>query len=172
VDRDELVTIDRFLFVADAELARAALEAAGIDAVLVDENAVRLSWGDALAHGGVRLQVRAEDAEDAAEVLRDAPHPASGHPLPAARGEGSEEVCSRCGSEEIFPAESRAKTYARIVLLTWLAFVFINMATCAVHPGRETIAGAIAIVLVGAAFAVVYAAVAPKMRCRHCGLVS
>jgi len=39
-----------------------------------------------------------------------------------------------------------------------------------VHPGRETIAGAIAIVLVGAAFAVVYAAVAPKMRCRHCTL--
>ena len=66
---DDLVTIDRFIFIAEAVVARATLEAAGIDAVLADENIVRMAWGEAQAHGGVRLQVRRSDAEAAAEVL-------------------------------------------------------------------------------------------------------
>src|SRR6266850_903898 len=66
---DDLVTIDRFIFIAEAEVARATLDAAGIDAVLADENIVRMAWGEAQAHGGVRLQVRRSDAEAAAEVL-------------------------------------------------------------------------------------------------------
>src|SRR5206468_2223082 len=115
-DDDELVTIDRFLSIADAEIARATLDAAGIDAVLVDENIVRMSWGDAQAHGGVRLQVRRSDAIEAGAVLRsehlralDAVVDPFESVLPVLE---TDEVCRRCGSEEIFPLESRAKTFA------------------------------------------------------------
>jgi hypothetical protein len=166
VERDDLVTIDRFLFVAEAEIARATLEAAGIDAVLVDENIVRMAWGDAQAHGGVRLQVRAEDVEEAEEVLGTLQEPGQ-EGVPVLH---SDENCARCGSDEIFPAESRSRSFARIVLLTWLAFVLINVGTCAVQPRQEVIGIAFSLTLIGAAFAVVFTAVAPRKRCRNCGL--
>jgi len=167
VDRDELVTIDRFLFIADAEIARATLEAAGIEAVLADENIVRMSWGDAQAHGGVRLQVRAEDVEEAESVLGAAieiERQSSGPILDA------DEVCSRCGSDEIFPVESLARTFARILLLTWTAFMLINLASCGLHLQQKVIGIAYALALIGPAFAIVFTAVAPKKRWRKCGL--
>ena len=167
MDRDELVTIDRFLFIADAEIARATLEAAGIESTLADENVVRLSWGDAQAHGGVRLQVRAEDAEEAESILGAAieiePHSA----VPEL---DADEVCSRCGSDEIFPVESRARTFARILLLTWIAFLLINLASCGLHLQQKVIGIAYALALIGPAFAIVFTAVAPRKRCRKCGL--
>ena len=171
MDRDALVTIDRFLFVADAELARGTLEAAGIDAVLADENTVRMSWGDAQAHGGVRLQVRAEDVEEAEEILRWRTGAAPiEHRTGGAPDLQADEVCSRCGSEEIFPVESRARTYARTLLLTWLSFVLINLATCGLRLERHVTGIAYALVLIGAAFALLFNAVAPRKRCRDCGL--
>ena len=51
----------------------------------------------------------------------------------------ADEVCSRCGSDEIFPVESRAKTFARILLLTWIAFLLINLASCGLHLQRNVI---------------------------------
>ena len=68
---DDPVTIDRFIFLPDAEIARATLEAAGIDAVLIGEHTTRMAWAEAAAHGGVRLQVRRSDAEAAREILRE-----------------------------------------------------------------------------------------------------
>jgi len=49
-------------------LAQARLETEGIDSRLTDENLARLGLSNAI--GGVRLQVREEDAELAAQVLR------------------------------------------------------------------------------------------------------
>jgi hypothetical protein len=176
----ELVTIDRFLFIADAEIARATLEAAGIDAVLVDENIVRMSWGDAQAHGGVRLQVRAEDVEEAESVIqwKTGASPVndwtSTSPDNDWTGEApvlhADEVCSRCGSDEIFPVESRVKTFARTLLLTWIAFMLINLANCGLHLQQTVIGIAYALALIGPAFAIVFTAVAPRKRCRNCGL--
>jgi hypothetical protein len=167
VDRDELVTIDRFLFIADAEIARATLEAAGIEAVLGDENVARMSWGDVQAHGGVKLRVRAEDAEEAESVLGAAIEIERHSSAPVL---DADEVCSRCGSDEIFPVESRAKTFARILLLTWIAFILINLASCGLHLQQKVIGIAYALALIGPAFAIVFTAVAPRKRCRNCGL--
>jgi hypothetical protein len=67
--QDELVTLETFLMAHEAELALGFLEANGIDAFLADENMSRLYVAPLV--GGIRLQVRAEDAERARELLQE-----------------------------------------------------------------------------------------------------
>ena len=62
-----LVTIRNFRDLPEAFLAKGSLESAGIESFLVDDNMVRIFVPTFT--GGVRLQVRAEDATLAAEVL-------------------------------------------------------------------------------------------------------
>lgn len=177
MNSDDLVTIDRFLFIADAEVARATLEAAGIDAVLVDENIVRMSWGDAQAHGGVRLQVRAEDADEARAILEETVLDEPPAPPPPQSFEDTEpdETCRRCGSEEIYPAESRAKIYTRAVLKLAFGFFLIFV----ISAGAEAAGGEISfrlmsigqlIVVMIFVVTVIFDKMLPKKRCRNCGL--
>jgi hypothetical protein len=63
-----LVTIRTFLDVFEAEVARGALEAAGIEAVVRSDDAGGLHPGMWTARG-VRLIVRQEDAEAAERAL-------------------------------------------------------------------------------------------------------
>jgi hypothetical protein len=65
------VTVETFSSPWEAQLARACLEAEGIDAVIADEHFFRLYGALSNALGGVRLQVRPEHAGRAAELLRD-----------------------------------------------------------------------------------------------------
>jgi hypothetical protein len=69
----DLVTIRSFWNLAEAELAKGAVEAAGIEAFLFDDNMVRLDWFNANALGGVKLRVDAENAEAANRALEEAP---------------------------------------------------------------------------------------------------
>lgn len=173
---DDLVTIEHFLFVSDAEIARATLEASGIDAALADVNISRMSWANAQAHGGVRLQVRREDAEQAAAVLRGdhlrAVEVESEHPE---MWDEPTEACRRCGSEEVYPAESRSRSYARIVAFGILAMMLIDLGGCAtaflgVRLPMSLVGSAYALLLVGSAGAVVFVSALPRKRCRNCGL--
>lgn len=66
---EPMVTIRSFGDVMQAWLAKSNLESAGIECLLVDDNMVRLEWGMANALGGVKLQVKREDAEVALELL-------------------------------------------------------------------------------------------------------
>lgn len=173
---DELVTIERFLFVGDAELARAALESSGIDAVLADENIVRLSWGDAVAHGGVRLQVRRRDAALATALLT-AEH------LRAEEIEEPEqsylpertEACRRCGSEEIYPAQEKRKFYAQSLVFVFAGIVLIRFAAwlasvVGVTLPRDVFNVALLVVVLAPFLAALITAISPRMRCRNCGL--
>lgn len=70
MDNDHLEPVGQFLNRIDAELACGALQAAGIAAVVSADDA-----GGTRPHlwtGGVRVLVRAEDLEEAAQILRDA----------------------------------------------------------------------------------------------------
>ena len=63
----DLVVVSTFLNEIDAEIARSALEAAEIESMVSADDA-----GGVRPHlwmGGVRLLVRAEDAEKASEIL-------------------------------------------------------------------------------------------------------
>lgn len=64
----ELVVVGTFLNQIDADLAKGALDAADIEAMLSADDA-----GGQRPHmwmGGIRLLVRAEDAEEASAILR------------------------------------------------------------------------------------------------------
>ena len=71
---EPLVTIRSFGDVMQAWLAKSNLEGAAIECHLVDDNMVRLHWGIVNVLGGVKLQVKREDAEVALELL-DQPVP-------------------------------------------------------------------------------------------------
>lgn len=63
------VTLIRFGAVHEGEVARGLLEAAGIEALLLDTGMMGMAWHLAPAIGGVRLQVRPEDREAALAIL-------------------------------------------------------------------------------------------------------
>jgi hypothetical protein len=65
-----LVTVGTFSSPWEAQLALACLQGEGIEAVIADEHFLRLYGALSNALGGVRLQVRPEHAERAAELLR------------------------------------------------------------------------------------------------------
>lgn len=63
------VTLMRFATIHEAEVARGLLEAAEIEAILLDGEMTAMNWHLSPALGGVRLQVRPEDWEAALAVL-------------------------------------------------------------------------------------------------------
>jgi hypothetical protein len=70
LDLERLVTIETFSSPWQAQLARACLESEGIHAVVADEHFYRLYGALSGTMGGVKLQVRPEEAQRAAELLR------------------------------------------------------------------------------------------------------
>jgi len=67
-----LVTVYRALNPADAQLIRSRLEAAGFLAEVTHELSALSMDGYALAAGGIRVQVREEDAAEAHALLEAA----------------------------------------------------------------------------------------------------
>ena|ERR1700722_10190281 len=65
----ELVTIRTFRDPSDAMMAKSVLDSAGIPCLMKDENMVRMQWMWSNLIGGIRLQVRPEDAETAQRLL-------------------------------------------------------------------------------------------------------
>jgi len=109
-----LVTIATFRDLPNALLAQGRLSADGIETVLLDENIVRMDWLVANAVGGVKLQVHADDAEEAIELL-EAPMPAR---IPVTHsGEVYEQpVCPACESMNLTCGDaSKPMTF-----LSWL----------------------------------------------------
>lgn len=102
----------------EAHVARALLESEGIPAFLGSEHIVAVWWPMSCAFGGVRLQVRREDVEQARAVLtsRDGGELEAAlvesYPLEIAR-------CTRCGSDQFI--ESR--NWPAISLAFMLLFV-------------------------------------------------
>ena len=68
----EPVTIRTCRDIQEAEIVKSALEADGIQAFIPDENVATLYPSQVLDTNGVRVQVSAEDADRAREVLDQA----------------------------------------------------------------------------------------------------
>ena len=162
----DLVTIDRFTSIGAATIARATLEAAGIDAFLADEI-------ESHAHGGIRLQVPREDISHALDVLRDAHVNASdtrGEPLPPLE---PDDFCRRCGSDEIYPAVPRAQVFARAFILSGFGSIAVRIAADLARtagmliPERVEI-GVFLLVLTAPVITAVVVNIAPRMICRNC----
>ena len=69
VEHRDLVVIRRLLDLPDALLAQGALNSAGIECFLVDDNMVRLDWLISNMLGGVKLAVKREDVPAAEQIL-------------------------------------------------------------------------------------------------------
>jgi hypothetical protein len=67
----ELVTIERFPFLPDAEAARDLLRDRGIPAFLSDEKTINVNWLLGNAIGFIKLQVPSDQVEKARSVLRE-----------------------------------------------------------------------------------------------------
>ena len=92
------VTLRQFRDLPEALLAKGSLESAGIQTYLVDDNMIRMDWFISNLLGGIKLKVRAEDAEAASEILNQ--------PIPEmldVEGVGNFEQpkCPRCQSLDV-----------------------------------------------------------------------
>ena len=67
-EKPELVTIERYHDVLEADLAKTRLDSAGITSFLVGEESAVL-YGNGL--GGLQLQVSPQDEDDARSILND-----------------------------------------------------------------------------------------------------
>ena len=113
---EQLVTLRRFRDVHEALLAKGKIESAGIECMLADDNLVRMDWLWSNAVGGLRLQARQEDVEDALAIL-DQPIPET---LITEEAEGPfvQPRCPRCDSLDInFETLDRFWTYGLWLVL-------------------------------------------------------
>lgn len=92
-------TIGNFPDLASAQVAQSLLDAEGITATIPDEYLAGIDWQMSTALQGVRLQVAAEDAEDAAAILATI----------AAPTEAPSDVCPSCGSDALGPPSWRRR---------------------------------------------------------------
>lgn len=66
---DNLIVVDSFAGQIDAEMAKSALESAGIESMIQSDSGGGMRPHLAFANGGFKLLVRAEDEEAAHKVL-------------------------------------------------------------------------------------------------------
>lgn len=161
---DELVTIDHFLSVAHAELARGALEVSEIETML-----------DVGLHGDVRLQVRRGDAPLAMAILTGE------HLRGVEAGDANEyqpsriAACRRCGSEEVYRVQERHKGFAMAFVIVLLGFAIIPLVDwllplAGIAVPHDVMKIALAALIVIPMFVALGAMLSRKMRCRNCGL--
>ena len=97
-DPAKIVILRRYTSLHEALVAKCALESAGIECFLRDENMIRMDWFWSNALGGVKLCVREEDAETAATLLeQDGPETFQVE----GTGEYERPHCQRCQSMDI-----------------------------------------------------------------------
>jgi len=159
----DLVTIDRFTSLAAANVARATLEAEGIEAFLADEI-------ESQSHGGVRLQVARVDVTEALDILHEAQMSVEEEPLSTAEWD---EICHRCGSDEIYPVVSRARAFARALVLSMFSGILVQfIAFVARHAGVDIpyrlLNGVFLLMLAAPLFTALMIGLSPRMICRRC----
>ncbi len=104
---EDFVTIATHFSLPEAEAERLALEAAGIRTLATDENI-----GEMLVpatFGGIKLQVAAQDAERAKQVLAELRAESATDHAAADDSDGVSLKCPGCGTEIWFPAERRGQ---------------------------------------------------------------
>lgn len=100
----------------EAHLIRCRLEAEGLEAFVTDEHIVSVQWLYSAAVGGVKVQVRARDAERARSILETSRAPRSDSAL-FVTDDLRAPRCPRCGSLDVQQRYTRRLTFASSMLL-------------------------------------------------------
>ena len=144
----------RFTSIGEAVAARSALDAAGIENYVADENMISIDWLYSQAIRGFKMMVHDDDVERAREVIESLASAETGEvePYPVERPRAAA-TCEECGSTELV----RIPRF-RIFLLVAMVFIGIGAAV-----GQPLLAatGLIAIA--------VGAVLMPTHQCRSCG---
>jgi hypothetical protein len=114
-----MLTIRQFRDLPEALLAKGSLESAGIEAVLTDDNIIRLDWFWSNLMGGIKLKVAPEDAGVANEIL-DQPIP-EGFDA-AGVGEYRQPQCPKCQSLDVNFQEVAPAAFLSTALSVPIAF--------------------------------------------------
>src|SRR5882724_6323527 len=115
----KMVTIRQFRDLPEALFARGSLESAGIECALLDDNMVRLNWFVSNLLGGVKLQVKPEDAAGAEEILSQ-PIPEN-FDVPGI-GQYDQPHCPKCNSLDINFQETAPAAYVSAALKVPIPF--------------------------------------------------
>jgi hypothetical protein len=121
----QLQTIYYFRDLPLAELAKTKLESEGIPCFLANKNHIAMNWLASFALGGVKLQVRIEDAPIAKEILsKDLSENLNDleEQFPALE---QSDHCQKCNSTNISPFKSSRKAGA-LSLLLGLPLIFFR----------------------------------------------
>lgn len=148
---EDLVTVGTFRTAGDAEVARNALTAAGIESYVADDHAA--DWLTAIAVRGIKVRVRRSDLMRATEVLESPPEPAGEVEPPEEEREPPPNTCPNCGSDDIRRLPKLWISIAAAGLAAAFGAVFDQM------EGVFYLIGAIAI----------FGVIAEPRRCRECG---
>jgi hypothetical protein len=98
LDLQKLVTLRQFRDLPEALLAKGAIESAGIESFLADDNMVRLDWFLSNLIGGIKIKVKPEDLEAGRQIL-DQPIP-EGFEVEGV-GDYQQPCCPKCGSLDV-----------------------------------------------------------------------
>lgn len=109
----KMVTIRQFRDLPEALFAKGSLESAGIECALLDDNMVRLDWFISNLLGGVKLQVKLEDAAAAEEILSQ-PIPEN-FDVPGI-GQYDQPHCPKCNSLDVTFQETAPAAYVSAYL--------------------------------------------------------
>jgi hypothetical protein len=129
---EKLAVVGQYDKAEMAHLDRIALEGAGIQAFLNEENTVSINWFYTIFAGGIKLLVRQNDLEQARQILQDVRNnPAVDENSQPIFEKDEEFLCPACGSTKIdFETYSHKWVLLSILFLKFPLPVKINRVVC------------------------------------------
>lgn len=132
----KLVVVGRYSFPIEAQIAKSALNAAGITAYLADENTINMYWLYSDALGGVRLMVNEENASEAEEILQQdfslSLQEQYENEACQKNDEAEEWVCPECGSKNVYAfTKGKKPAFLIFILLGFPLFFYQHGIKCA-----------------------------------------
>jgi hypothetical protein len=121
VDNLELVTLNTFTSIFEANMFRSKLESEGIECFIDDENIGSMNFLYGSAVGGVKLKVRKSDYDKARKVLEE-----SGQTIVEVEEEQNDDnpACPSCGSRNTEYAQVQRKFNVLSILLLGFPILF------------------------------------------------
>jgi hypothetical protein len=130
-----MVVIAQFRDLADAEVASASLDAAGIPNDLADCQTIGVAWSYSNALGGIRLHVSDAAADEARAVLGEATEVE----WPELPDGAADERCPACGHDALELDSGPRKTLAVMTGLTIPIWFWRSKLRCCVCGFRRTV---------------------------------
>lgn len=122
LDKD-LITLQRFSQPMQAHLIKGKLESGGIRCFIADEHLISVNWLYSNAIGGIKLQIKKTDVEKAKKILSEDQRIKSNEDRKKIK---SDDLCSRCGSEDIYFEKYNRKKYFWSWLLLGIPIPFLK----------------------------------------------